>query len=304
MVKTEAFGRYAAYVISDGDLSVTVTALGATVTSIKLSGTELTLGYETPEEYLAGTSYIGAFIGRFANRIGGGRFPLDGRECSVSVNEGANTLHGGVNSWDKREWTAEILSENSVKLSLESPDGDNGFPGKMTASVVYTVSDNALRLDFGGVTDAPTVYAPTTHIYFTLGEKNVLDFSACINAFGRLEAGEGLIPTGAILPATDAFDFTAEKKIARNFDDCFVLFPAPFACRMSSSKAAVTLKTDFPALQFYTGGALEEHFGANAGFAIEPEFYPDAVNHPEWPSCTLRPGESFSRFAEYSFKLI
>ena len=190
------------YLIDARRLQVSVMALGATVTGIALDGRPLALRYGTVREYLEGTAYIGALVGRYANRIGGASFDLNGRHYTLKKNEGENQLHGGPKAFDQRRWQAEILGENSVRFSLFSLDGDNGFPGNLHAAVTYSVSGGTLRLDFEGESDADTLYAPTTHMYFNLdGADSILDTVFQLNCAGWLETGEGLIPTGRICPA-------------------------------------------------------------------------------------------------------
>ncbi len=300
MVKITNFGGYRQYVLESAELRVSVMELGATVTGIDFRGRRVGLGYTEAEDYLTHGAYLGAIVGRFANRIGGGSFPLGGKTVRVERNENGNTLHGGPDSWDRRIWQSRVEGD-SVLFTLVSPDGDNGFPGTLTASARYTVTGGALRIDFEGDTDADTVYAPTTHMYFNLrGEGSVLDMQMLLPAAGVLEVDSALIPTGRILPAEGEFDFSRPRTVARNYDHAFVL-QGERACEASCGGVRLTLDTDFPALQFYTGEYLGEPFGESGGFAIEPELYPDAPNHPGFPSALLRPGEHFRRWAVYSF---
>ena len=300
MVKTTNFGTYRQFVLESEELRVSVMELGATVTGVDYRGKRVGLGYESAEDYLTHGAYLGAIVGRFANRIGGGSFPLNGRRVELPRNEGANTLHGGPDSWDRRVWQGSIDGE-SVLFTLVSPAGDNGFPGRLTAAVRYTVTGGALRIDFEGDTDADTVFAPTTHMYFNLcGTGSVLDTRIRIPARGVLEVDEALIPTGRVLPAEGAFDFSGLRPVNQNYDHAFVL-DGSRACEAVCGGVRLTLDTDFPALQFYTGAFLGEPFGENGGFAVEPKFYPDAPNHPDFPSALLRAGEHFRRYAVYSF---
>ena len=300
MVKITNFGSYRQYVLASDELRVSVMELGAAVTGIDYRGRRVGLGYERAEDYLTHDAYLGAIVGRFANRIGGGSFPLNGLSVELPRNEGANTLHGGPDSWDRRVWQSRVEGD-SVLFTLVSPAGDNGFPGTLSASVRYTVTGGTLRIDFEGDTDADTVYAPTSHMYFNLrGEGSVLDMRMLLPAAGVLEVDGALIPTGRILPAAGEFDFSRPRTVGRNYDHAFVL-QGTRACEASCAGVRLTVDTDFPALQFYTGEFLGEPFGASGGFAVEPEFYPDAPNHPDFPSALLRAGEHFHRWAVYSF---
>ena len=244
------------YLIDSGTLQVSVMALGATVTGIMLEGRQLLLQYGTAREYLEGSAYIGALVGRYANRIGGAAFDLNGRHYTLTKNEGENQLHGGPKAFDRRRWQAEILGENSVRFTLFSPNGDNGFPGNLRAAVTYSVSGGTLRLDFEGESDADTLYAPTTHMYFNLdGADSILDTVFQLNCAGWLETGEGLIPTGRICPAEGRFDFSSPRPLGGDFDHCFVL-RGEDACTAGAGDVTMSVRTDYPAIQLYTGGGL------------------------------------------------
>lgn len=299
----ESYGRYEKFTFGSDVLTVSVITLGATVESLKFHGREMVLRYEDAEGYLSGSSYIGAAVGRYANRIGGARFTLNGRGYVLPANEGKNQLHGGPRSYDKREWSAQVLSETSVRFTLISPDGDNGFPGELEASVTYTVEGGTLRLDFGGVCSADTVYAPTSHMYFNLGGDNVLDYSMQIPAAGWLEIDSGLIPTGRVMPPEGEFDFSVMRRIARDYDHCFTL-AGEHACAVEHGGTRLDVYSDFPAVQIYTALSMSPPHRAHCGIAIEPEAYPDSPNKPQFPSTVLRAGEHYHRRAEYRFSEI
>lgn len=300
MITKTDFDGYGLYTLSSGELEVSVTELGATVTKLRYRGRLLSLGYETAAEYLAGRAYLGAIVGRFANRIGGGAFTLGGRRYELTKNESGNTLHG-ADAFNTRRWQSEILG-SSVRFTLLSPDRDEGFPGDLRAAVTYTVTDDTLRIDFEGDCAAETIYAPTSHMYFNLdGSADIRSHTLQMDAEGVLEVDGALIPTGRILPAEGDFDFSAPRPIGQDYDHCFVL-KGEAACRVSAGGLRLTLETDFPALQLYTGAFLGDAIGANRGFAIEPEFYPDSPNQPDFPSARLLPGEHFHKYAAYHFE--
>lgn len=302
MIKQSDFDGYKLYTLSSDELEVCVTELGATVTKLCFKGRCVSLGYDTAAEYLAGGAYLGAIVGRFANRIGGGGFELGGRRYELVKNENGNTLHG-ADAFNARRWQSEIVGE-SVRFTLFSPDGDKGFPGDLRAAVTYTVKGGALRLDFEGDAEADTVYAPTTHMYFNLdGSADIRGHEAQLNAAGVLEVDAALIPTGRVLPAEGAFDFSVPRTIGQDYDHCFVLCGEP-ACRIRAGGLRLTLTTDYPALQLYTGAFLGDELGANRGFAIEPEFYPDSPNRPDFPSPVLKAGGHFHKYAEYRFETV
>jgi aldose 1-epimerase len=301
MVKKDLFGNYERYTLSSAELSVSVINSGATVTDIRFRGRACALGYVDPAAYARNDSFLGAAVGRYANRIARAEIELDGQVYKLEANEGQNQLHGGPGTWAQLLWSAEILNDDSVRFSLVAPDGENGFPGTMHASVTYTVKGSALRLDFEGRTDKPTVFAPTTHIYFNLDGNNVLDTQMQIRASSWLPVDGQLIPTGVFAPCEGAFNFTILRQIRQDFDHCFVL-DGEDACMAQAGGITLRLKTDLPGMQLYTGKHLGAPFGPNGGFAIEPEFFPDSPHHPEWPSPVLRPGETFRCYAEYRFE--
>ena len=303
MVRSEKYFDCETYSISSPRLQVSVMTLGATVTSIRFDGRETVLGYGSVEEYRKGTSYIGAIVGRYANRIAGARFAIDGKVVQLVPNEGANQLHGGPAAFDRRIWQAEILDESAVRFMLRSPDGDNGYPGNLTASVTYTVRDATLRLDFAGDCDQDTVFAPTSHIYFKLGDGSVLENRLQINGDSYVPVDSHNIPNGPAKPVDGAFDFRAPRKIGRDYDHCFVL-NGPAACCVSAGGIRMELRTDYPALQLYTGSALAAPHRKNQGLALEPEFVPDSPNRRDFPSPVLRRGEHFGKYAEYTFSNI
>jgi len=289
------------FVLENEELSVAVIETGAAVQDIVYAGRHVALGYDNAEDYVKNDACIGAIVGRYANRIGNSRFTLNGKEYLLSSNEGKNQLHGGsVNlPWHKREWTGTIEGESLV-MTLDSPAGDNGFPGNVTAKVTYHLEGSSLCIDFEGDTDEDTLFAPTTHIYFNLDGKSVLETEMVIASVSHLDVDEGLIPTGKVLPAEDAFDFTVMKKIGVSFDDCFITTDE----HMLTAKAGgvqLDLYADFPAVQLYTGEHLEGKHNPFDGFAIEPELFPDSPNHPGFTNAVLKAGCHSHRRAVYTF---
>ena len=299
MIELRDFQGYPLYTLSSDELQVSVTALGATVTQILYRGGPVALGYATAAEYLAGKDYLGAIVGRYANRIGGAAFTLGGRRYALRANENGNTLHG-AGAFDKALWQGEIRGD-SLRLTLRSPDGEMGFPGNLQAAVTYTVEGSALRLDFEGESDADTVYCPTTHLYFNLdGSEDIRGHVLQLKASGWLETDGELIPTGTVCPAEGDFDFSEARPLGRDFDHCFLL-SSPKACRFTAGGIALELETDYPAMQLYTGSGLNAPHHANSGFAIEPEFCPDCPNQPALGSALLKAGEHFHKYAVYTF---
>ena len=303
MIRKEYFGEYDQFVLSNEELEVAVTTLGATVTRMKYKGVERAVCYTTPEQALNGKGFLCKTVGRYANRIGSSSFTLDGVQYVLPANEGANQLHGGPGSYDKRIWNADVQGE-SVLFSIFSPDGDNGFPGNFIMTVRYSLRGSTVRIDFGGATDKATVYAPTVHHYFNLnGSESVLDAKLQVNATGHLEVDSGLIPTGKVLPCEGKFALNKLRVLGEDLDDCF-LTPEEQLCILEMGDCRLETWSDMPAVQIYTGISLPAPFRKNQGIAIEPEFYPDSPNHPEFPSTVLRPGRNFSTYIEYRFSEI
>ena len=304
MITERDFCGLKSFLIENGRLALTVTEYGATALSLKLDGEEMILGFESIEGYEKSSAYIGAVVGRWANRIGGAAFELNGKRYKVCANEGKNCLHGGNEGkdWHRRLWNGRIEDVDHVSFTLFSPDGDNGFPGALEARVDYTLLPDRVRIDFSGVSDADTYYCPTSHIYFSLGEKNILGAEIQISASGHLEVDDGLIPTGKILPAEGVFDFRVLRTIGRDYDDCFVLESGSPACMVRTDKVRMKVCTDYPALQFYTGTYLDCGIAPNAGLAVEPEYFPDTPNHPEFPKALLKEGEKFAKYLEFVFE--
>ncbi len=309
MVKKEAFGEYEKYILSTKVLKVEVTTLGASCLSVQYHGRPLVLGYQRPEEYMNHSSYMGGIVGRFANRIAGASFDLNGRRYALTPNEHKNQLHGGPNAFNTKTWTAKTVGSSAVRFTLFSPDGENGYPGNLTAAVTYTVDGESLRLDFEGDCDADTVFAPTTHMFFNLGGlRDIRDTQLRIAADAYLSVDSELIPKKR-LRARDEFDFSELRPIGQTYDHCFILDAEAAsgempACVAEAGSVRMTLTTDFPALQLYTGEFLSDPHEPFSGLALEPEMFPDSPNRPDFPSPVLRRGKHFYRFAEYCFSLL
>ena len=220
----------------------------------------------------------------------------------VEQNEGRNHLHGGSVGFHKRIWAAECLGEQAVRFTLHTPDGDAGYPGELTMHVTYRVEGSRLFLDFEGVSTKDTILAPTTHMYFNLGgTESILGTTLQINAGRWIPVDGELIPTGELRPAEGPFDFRTPHAIAQNFDHGFVL-DGPDALVAEDGGVRLSLHTDYPALQLYTGEFLSGKLHPNQGFAIEPEACPDTPNHPEFGSALLKAGEIFHRSIAYTFE--
>lgn len=270
--------------------------LGATVHRLVVDGRNVVLGYDTPAEYLASTSYVGGTIGRYANRIAGGRFGLDGREVQIDANDRGNHLHGGAEGFDRQSWELVEHGPQHAVLRIVSPDGDQGFPGELTATARFEVGADTVAIDLTAITDAPTVVNLTSHAYFDLGG----DHELTVPAHAYTPVDPNGIPVGGHAPvAGTTYDFRTAGPIGDvPIDHNFVVNGAGVrtAALLESTLTGTRLevRSDQPGLQVYTGGAL-------GGVALEPQRFPDSPNHPDFPSAVLRPGETYRSRIEWVF---
>ena len=309
-----------------------VTEYGATLTELWVpdrDGTlaNVVLGYERLDAYVAAPFFVGATLGRVANRIANGKFTLDGRAYALATNRAPNHLHGGVKGFDKRIWTSR-QTPGGVTFSYVSPDGEEGYPGTVRVTVRYRLTDaNELRIDYEATTDKPTPINLTNHSFFNLaGSGTILDHILTINANRYTPVNASLIPTGEIASVTGtALDFTQPHRIgerieemrgvANGYDNNLILEARgdtlALAARVEERRSGRVLEiwTTEPAVQFFTGNRFDGSFVGvggvvyqqHAGFALEPQHYPDAVNHPAFPSVVLRPGNTFRSSTVYRF---
>jgi aldose 1-epimerase len=291
---------------------------------------EVTLGFDDPARYLQPHPFFGSIAGRYANRIALGRFTLDGQTYTLATNNGPNHLHGGKRGFDKRVWKAEPRGTNSVKYSYTSPDGEEGYPGTVQVSVTYTLSDaKELRLDYEATTDKPTVFNVTNHAYWNLaGGGDVRSHELHLNASRYTPVDAGLIPTGELRTVKGTpLDFTTAKPVGRDlaalqgegqpggYDHNYVIDATKpgeptLAAELRDPASGRTMRvlTDQPGVQLYTGNGLKDlpgragaKYGPQAGLCLETQRFPDSPNHPEFPSCVLRPGETFRSTTIYQF---
>ncbi|MEU9597047.1 aldose epimerase family protein [Streptomyces sp. NPDC048109] len=274
---------------------------------------DVVLGFADLDGYLRHPEpYLGALVGRYANRIAGGRFPLDGRTYAVVPNEGPNTLHGGERGFDKRVWDVEAVT-GGVRLSRVSPHGEEGFPGRLEMSATYTLDGSgALRIGYEAVTDAPTVLNPTNHSYFNLsGSGHAGGHELRLAASRITPVDAGLIPTGGLDDVTDTrFDFRRARKIGSGYDHNFVLDKGVTDAAEEvaelydpASGRVLTVATTEPGLQLYTADHMGEPFAPGDGVALETQHFPDSPNRPGFPSTVLRPGEVFRSETVYRFSV-
>jgi aldose 1-epimerase len=298
---------------------------------------DVVLGFDTLDQYLKGSPFFGAVVGRYGNRIGKARFQLDGVEYKLAANNKENHLHGGIVGFDKKVWDAAVVTTDrgvAVKLSYLSKDGEEGYPGNLRVTVVYTLTHaNALRIDYRATTDKPTPVNLTNHSYWNLagqGEGDILRHQMMLNADRFTPVDVGLIPTGQ-LPAVKGtpFDFTQPQAIGARidqdeeqiqfgggYDHNFVLNKSEpgeltRAAVVWEPKSGRTMEvwTTEPGVQFYTGNFLDgtlvgkegKRYGRRAAFCLETQHFPDSPNKPNFPSTILRPGQTYRSTTLFKF---
>ncbi|MGW5783178.1 aldose epimerase family protein [Streptomyces sp. NPDC003757] len=278
---------------------------------------DVVLGFAGLDGYVTHPEpYLGALVGRYANRIAGGRFPLDGRTYALAPNEGANnTLHGGERGFDKHVWDVSPVGDggHGVRLSRVSPHGEEGFPGRLEMSATYTLEEpGALRIAYEAVTDAPTVLNPTNHSYFNLsGSGHAGGHELRLAASRITPVDAGLIPAGDPQDVADTrFDFRRARKVGSGYDHNFVLDKGVTDAAEEvaelydpASGRVLTVATTEPGLQLYTADHLGEPFAPGDGIALETQHFPDSPNRPDFPSTVLRPGEVFRSETVYAFSV-
>ncbi|MDR1230522.1 MAG: galactose mutarotase [Spirochaetaceae bacterium] len=322
------------YKLAAGDLCLTMTNLGATWVSLFAPDAagrteDVILGYSTLDGYTRNAAFLGATIGRSANRIGNACFSIGEKRFTLFANDDRNTLHGGRRGFDKRIWAANAYSDRDgvyVSFELCSPDGDEGFPGNLRAVVTYGVTrDNEITADYFARVDALSPVNLTNHAYFNLkGEGNgmVLDHELLINGSHYLAVGDGRIPTGKIVPVDGTpFDFTKRKSIRKDYitagsgyDLCYALDGEYGKMRLVAevnepvSGRVLKVSTTQPGMQFYIGnslngvaGKLGSNYDRHYGFCLETQHYPDSPNHPEFPSTIFGPGHDYHEQTVFRF---
>ena len=324
-------------------MEVKITNYGGTITTLKAPDrnkkfADVVLGFEKLDQYTAksNTGHFGALIGRYGNRIAHGVFQLNGHTYHVPVNDGPNSLHGGIRGFDRRVWRAKEVSTDQgpgLELRYTSEDGEEGYPGKLEVTVRYTLDDkNALHIDYSATTNKDTVVNLTNHTYFNLGgagSGSILNEKLMLNADRFTPVDSTLIPTGKIQAvAGTPFDFRKameigsrinqddeQLKFGRGYDHNFVLnHPgdlSAIAARVEDANSGRVLEvhTDQPGIQFYTGNFLDGSvsgiggpFTHRSALCLETQHYPDSPNHPGFPSTTLRAGQRFHSVTIFQFR--
>jgi len=295
---------------------------------------DIALGHDSLEGYVPNPPYLGAIVGRYANRIANGTFTLEGKTHTLSKNNGTNSLHGGIKGFDKVVWDGEPLKgKTGVAFSYLSKDGEEGYPGNLRVKVTYTLTDaNELVIDYEATTDQATPINLSQHSYFNLvgeGNGDVLNHEVMINADRFTPVDKNLIPTGELRPVKGTpFDFTKPTKVgvriddnydqlslAGGYDHNFVINRKGAGLVMAAgvyeptSGRILEVSTDQPAVQFYTGNFLDgtvtgkegRVYKRRYGFCLETQHYPDSPNHPDFPTTILRPDETFRSTTVFKF---
>jgi len=313
---------------------------GATVVSLVVPDRngkmeDVVLGYDSLQGYVDGKTYFGAIVGRYGNRIGKGKFSLEGRNYQVTVNDGENSLHGGKIGYNKVLWNVTAMTDSlepALALTYISPDGEEGFPGTVTLTVTYTLTNkNELSIDYKGTTDKITVLNPTHHSYFNLSgsfTNTILDHVLIIEADSITPVEKGLIPTGVLASvANTPMDFRKPTVIGtrindqyeqlvlgKGYDHNWVLRNYNGNVRKAAevyepkSGRVLTVYTDQPGIQFYSGNFLNSNdkgkrfeYQRRTGFCLETQGFPDSPNKPQFPSVTLKPGQVYHQTTMYQF---
>ena len=325
-------------------IELRVMTYGAAIVSLRTPDRKgnlgnIVLGFDTIDPYLKGVPYFGATVGRYANRIANGRFVLDGKTYQLPQNDGPNSLHGGPQGFDKRVWSAQTLSAargEALELTYVSADGEEGYPGQVTAHVIYRLGDDdTLAIEYSATATAPTPVNLANHAYFNLtgSPKNtILNHDLTINADRFTPVDKTLIPTGELRPvAGSAFDFRTPHAIGsrieahdeqlllgHGYDHNWVLAkPAPGAMTLAAtlsepdSGRTVEIRTTQPGLQFYSGNFLDGKpagsgtvFEHRTGLCLETQHFPDSPNHPAFPATILRPGGTYAEKTVLKFGTI
>lgn len=302
--------------LESGDIVVDLLSMGAAVHRVIVDGRDVVLAHPDAADYADSMFCLGLTVGRFANRIGGGRFTLDGTEHRLATNEGGNTLHGGPDGFARRNWAVTEATSNTAEFALTSPDGDQGFPGEVDVRVRYTLDADELRIDYTATTTAPTPVNLTNHAYFNpAGEASgsADDLELTVHADHVLEVDEDLVPTGRLLDVGTRSP-RQPQRIAdvAPLDTCFVVDGAPGTLRphatLAASDLAIDVLSDQPGVQVFTADGmagvpgLSGTYGPRAGVALETQNFPDAPNHPGFPDSVLRPGRAYTTTSIWRFR--
>lgn len=323
------------YTICGGGLEAHITDLGATLHRLYAPDSQgipgdVVLGFDTPADYIKSGTFFGAIIGRNSNRLKAGQFSLNGKSYQMGINDGNNNLHSGPDYYKNRLWNVEHVSENSICLCLQSPDGDQGFPGNATIRVTYTLEEGGvLRVAYDAVCDQDTVFNLTNHSYFNLAghdkPEQAMDMLLYLSAEAFTPADEESIPTGEIRPVDGTpMDFRTPKPIGRDigqsydalvlqkgYDHNFVL-SGPVCAVLSHEATGRSMKvlTDLPGVQFYSGNFLAGEAGKDGvsycyrgGICLETQYFPNALHYADWEQPITKAGQPYHSETKFVFSV-
>ena len=330
------------YVLKNSNIVAAITNYGARVVSLLVPDkngkmTDVVVGFDNVNDYTQGSdTYFGAIVGRYGNRIAKGKFELDGKVYTLPTNNGPNSLHGGDTGFSRKVWDAQQLNDSTLQLTYVSKDGEEGYPGTLTAKVTYTVMGNqGLKIDYHATTDKKTVVNLTNHSYFNLngeGSGTINNHLMMINADKFTPVDSTLIPTGNLESvANTPLDFrsptaigarindtsSVQLKYGKGYDHNFVINPTndslTKAAEVMGDQSGIVMDvyTDQPGMQFYGGNFMDGSHTIKGGkkdnyrtaFCLETQHYPDSPNHPDFPSTTLSPGEVYKTTTIYEFSV-
>lgn len=321
------------FTLRRGGLEAEIITYGAALRALRVPDrdgkpVDVVLGYNTVESYETNGGYLGAVVGRYANRIANASCLIDGRRTALVPNEDGKQLHGGPEGFSTQVFAAEASGEDSVTLTYVSPGGQGGFPGQLTLRVTYTLTENALRLRYEAVSTETTHCNITNHAYFNLnGGGDAMDHVLWLASDAYTPVGPDSIPLAMSRPAAGTpFDFSAPKPLSRDigaddeqlhnvggYDHNYVLSPAQglhLAARLTGDRSGIVMETwtEKPGIQLYSGNFLDASGGKGGvdyrprmGICLETQFFPDSPNHPEWGDILLRPGRRYDYTTEYRF---
>ena len=342
-IKKEAFGKTAdgknvdLYTLTNANgLKAEIMTYGSIVTSLQVPDrdsnlADIVLGYDTLDEYIKASPYFGAIVGRYGNRIAKGKFTLNGSEYTLATNDGENHLHGGIKGFDKVVWNAETIETDAgpaLKLTYLSKDGEEGYPGNLNCTVIYTLTnDDEFKISYEAETDKPTVLNLTHHGYFNLAghdSGDILGHELMLNADHFTPVDEGLIPTSEIKSVKGTpMDFTKPMPIGSRiaevkggYDHNYVLNKPDDSLTLAASVyepktgRVMEIFTTEPGIQFYSGNFLDGSnkgkgavYNKHNGFCLETQHFPDSPNKPNFPSVVLKPGEKYTHLTVHKFSV-
>ena len=288
-----------------GTARAVVLPYGARIAALSLGGGPVFASYEDAGDNLGDEAYLGAVLGRTSGRVGGARVTVDGRTHALAANAGDDQLHGGPEGFSRRVWSVAGRAEDRLSLALASPDGDQGFPGRLEARLAFALTEDALRVEYEARADAPTPLSLTHHPYVRLSGTHALDHTVRANAAAWTPLTEAGIPTGEVRDvAGTPLDLSQPRRVGDLEEvlgglDHGVVCPGGVRVAVSDGQRTLTVASDQTHCQLFGAGTLGSPPGRHCGLAVEPQGWPDAEHHEGFEQRVLRPGETYRRWVEY-----